>query len=313
MKRMCVWLAALTLVWTGCGSNGEEEPAANILEAIPDPAFREYCTQFDTNEDGILSPWEANQVDRLELSNLGIKSLDGIEYFTKIKFLFCDNLKNEEGVVVNPNELTSLDVEKNTELRSLACSGNQLTQLDVSQNTKLLFLGCAQNRIQQLNVSANQLLQTLLCSGNDMQTLTVSVASSKNTNLIRLECADNHLTTLKIDLNTNLLGVDCSNNRLTSLPLSYNKALQVLNCSGNQLSGLSLEENPELVALSCGENALTELDISNNPKLEQLWCIEAPRLSVIYVWEDFDLANPTLSIPEIRPEGLSIFRLKPQE
>ena len=46
------------------------------------------------------------------------------------------------------NQLTSLDLSKNTELTMLYCNGNQLTSLDLSKNTALKHLYCYKNKIR---------------------------------------------------------------------------------------------------------------------------------------------------------------------
>ncbi len=43
------------------------------------------------------------------------------------------------------NQLTSLDVSKNTALTELDCSDNQLTSLDINKNTDLTYLVCCNN------------------------------------------------------------------------------------------------------------------------------------------------------------------------
>ena len=53
------------------------------------------------------------------------------------------------------NQLTSLDVSKNTNLGTLSCSHNQLTSLDVSKNTNLGTLYCFNNQLTELDVSKN--------------------------------------------------------------------------------------------------------------------------------------------------------------
>ena len=63
------------------------------------------------------------------------------------------------------NNLTELDVSKNTKLTRLYCSDNNLTKLDVSQNTELTTLNCSDNQLTKLDVSSNESLKTLNCSG----------------------------------------------------------------------------------------------------------------------------------------------------
>ena len=54
--------------------------------------------------------------------------------------------------------ITSLDISKNSMLEMLDCSKNNLTSLDVSKNTKLKKLDCFSNSISSLSVSKNTIL-----------------------------------------------------------------------------------------------------------------------------------------------------------
>ncbi|MEG1301708.1 MAG: hypothetical protein RSC93_13470, partial [Erysipelotrichaceae bacterium] len=108
---------------------------------FPDAEFRAYVRKFDTDvpADNKLSETELGNVLTISVNRktgTKISSLKGIEYFTKITALEC-----------NENLLTSLDVSKNTLLTKLYCGGNQLTSLDVSKNTALNTFNCSpQNR-----------------------------------------------------------------------------------------------------------------------------------------------------------------------
>ena len=125
------------------------------------------------------------------------------------------------------NQLTSLDVSKNTALTELYCSENsQLTSLDVSQNTALKTLGCDGNQIKSLDVSKNTALTALCCSDNSLTSLDVR----KNTALKYLSCHSNQLTSLDVSQNTALTQLSCSYNRLTSLDVSRCTALEYLDC-----------------------------------------------------------------------------------
>lgn len=67
------------------------------------------------------SALELRHVSELNCSNLGIADLTGIEYFTELVALNCEN-----------NKLTALDVSKNTHLSEIYCGGNQLATLDLT-------------------------------------------------------------------------------------------------------------------------------------------------------------------------------------
>ncbi|MCQ2118416.1 MAG: hypothetical protein MJY84_00670 [Bacteroidales bacterium] len=57
-----------------------------------DNALEKYCMKvFDTDEDGYLTPDEVSQVKELTISGLGISSLEGLEVFTSLESLVCDN------------------------------------------------------------------------------------------------------------------------------------------------------------------------------------------------------------------------------
>jgi len=66
------------------------------------------------------------------------------------------------------NQLTNLDVSKNSTLTSLCCDDNRLTNLDVSINTALTKLSCVSNQLTNLDVSQNINLNRLDCSSNQL-------------------------------------------------------------------------------------------------------------------------------------------------
>lgn len=91
-------------------------------KAFPDAAFRTLLADTaDVNGDGKLSTLELRHVSELNCSNLGIADLTGIEHFTELAALNCEN-----------NKLTALDVSKNTHLSEIYCGGNQLATLDLT-------------------------------------------------------------------------------------------------------------------------------------------------------------------------------------
>ena len=131
------------------------------------------------------------------------------------------------------NQLSNLDVSKNTTLKSLNCSNNQLSNLDLSKNTALLELNCSNNQLSSLDLSKNTVLEYFLyCSGNQLSSLDLS----KNTALWKLNCSGNQLGSLDLSKNTALQELNCTNNQLSSLNLTIMPYLQYLYCNHNQLS-----------------------------------------------------------------------------
>ena len=150
------------------------------------------------------------------------------------------------------NQLTALDVSKNTALTKLVCSNNQLTALDVSKNTALTKLVCSNNQLTALDVSKNTALRELECCSNQLTALDVS----QNTALTSIDCYCNHLTTLDVSKNTVLTKLDCHNNQLTALDVSKNTALTSLGCAYNQLTTLDVSKNTALTSLNCCGNQI---------------------------------------------------------
>ena len=139
----------------------------DVCTTMDDINFMKYCyDKFDVNHDGKVSMEEAAAVK--EISVEGCSSLKGIEYFSAITKLSCSG-----------NNLSSLDVSKNTQLTSLSCYGNNLSSLDVSKNTQLTKLYCSGNNLSSLDVSKNTQLESLDCRYNNLTSLDVS----KNTAL----------------------------------------------------------------------------------------------------------------------------------
>ena len=93
-------------------------------------------------------------------------------------------------------------------LTKLECTNNQLTALDVSKNTSLTELQCSGNQLTSLDVSKNTAFMVLICGGNQLATMDVS----KNVALTELQCSDNQLTSLDVSKNTALTYLDCSGN-----------------------------------------------------------------------------------------------------
>ena len=124
---------------------------------FPDEKFRSYLLSQEYGWDEKLTDSEIAGLRMMSVWSKGIQSLQGIEYFTALLKLDCYD-----------NQLTSLDVSKNTALEYLYCSDNQLTSLDVS-NTALTNLYCYKNKIQGAAMDA--LVESLptVVSFNGMQ------------------------------------------------------------------------------------------------------------------------------------------------
>lgn len=203
---------------------------------FPDANFEAAVRVAIGKPTGAITKGDVAGVTELDVRDRKIADLAGIEHFTDLKWLDCTD-----------NQLTALDVSKNTALTSLDCGYNQLTMLDVSKNTVLTVLGCGGNQLTTLDVS-------------------------KNTALTWLGCFGNQLTALDVSKNTALKALYCEINKLTVLDVSKNTALESLFCGWNQLTILDIGKNTALISLHCSNNQLTTLDTGKNTALKFFWC-----------------------------------------
>lgn len=224
---------------------------------FPDENFRNWVLSQEYGADGVLTDEEIAGIITIEVSNLGIKSLKGIEYFTALTELHCIY-----------NQLTSLDVSGCTALTRLYCYLNQLTSLDVSKNNALEYLYCYGNPLNTLDVSKNTALKELDCVNNQLTSLDVS----KNTALTKLDCRINQITELDLSKNTALTMLNCYQNQLTKLNVSGCTALESITCYGNQLTELDVSGLTALIGLSCSMNQITSLNVSGCAALTELSC-----------------------------------------
>ena len=247
---------------------------------FPDAKFRSFVKEnLDKNKDNILDAGEIAAVKMIEANNMGIKSLEGVGFFTALETLKCwdneltalDVSKNTalKNLQCSNSKLQSLDLSKNTELTRLSCGSNKLTELDVSKNTKLEMLDCESDsllsymRLTELDVSQNTALKELNCYGVKMQKLNVSGCTA----LEELDCGGNQLDALDVSQNTKLTFLDCASNQLTALDVSKNPELKDLYCRNNFLAELDVSKNLELKSISCGKNGLTSLDLDKNTEI----------------------------------------------
>ena len=228
---------------------------------FPDTDFRNWVLSQDYGKDGVLTEGEIAEVTFMNLfpQNIiaegHIQSLKGIEYFTAMTKLVCSR-----------NELTELDLSKNTALTWLECYGNHLKELDLSNNPELTYLECLSNELTTLDILNCTKLTELYCFDNQLTTLNVSGCSA----LTMLKCYSNPLTELNVYGCTSLTTMWVSNNKLSVLDVSDCTSLTALWCDNNQLTLLDVSKNTMLTELRCNDNQLTALDLSKNKQLTSL-------------------------------------------
>ena len=121
---------------------------------------------------------DAAKIIYLDVSNLGISSLDGIEHLVNLKFLDCSE-----------NQLSTLELSGCSDLVQLYCSSNQLSTLDLSGCSDLVRLSCSNNQLSTLDLSGCPDLVELSCGYNQLSTLDLFGFSA----LEYLSCESNQL------------------------------------------------------------------------------------------------------------------------
>lgn len=176
-----------------------------------------------------------------------IVSLEGIEAFVNLAGLICTT-----------NQITSINVTKNTALTTLYCSGNKISNLDLSKNKSLINLDVNSNQLTSLDLSNNPVLKSLIAFSN-------------------------LLTTLDVSLNGNLKEISCNGNQISILNFGDNSVLEYLDCSANKLKTLNVNKNSALKRLVCNSNNLNSLDVSSVNSLGTLLCYNNPDLPIICI------------------------------
>ena len=278
-------------------------------ETFPDPVFREYVLKIVGSS--VLTEEKAQQIEVLDVSDDNIKevlgdrapitSLMGIRYLRYVKDLNCSgqelkktlNLEQNsrvEKLNCSGNQLTGLWFHKGSSLKYLTCSVNELTALDLSKCSELIELSCSSNKLTSLDLSANKKLQKIVAQTNALTTLDTrnlpeltdlylwgnhdlkSIDVSKNTKLEFLSVSHCKLTSLNVSNNRKLVKLYVDDNQITALDLSSNVALEYLGVNDNPITELNLHPLSNLQELSCYKMKLTKLDVSRCTELRRLYC-----------------------------------------
>ncbi len=310
-KRILSIFLCLVMVFSLLPFAASAAGSATMIDEknFPDPVFREYVRKIVGSS--VLTEEKARQIEALDVSKDNIKkvlgdrdpitSLMGIRYLRYVKDLNCSgqelkktlNLEQNsrvEKLNCSGNQLTDLWFHTGSSLRYLDCSVNQFTALNLSKNPELTELSCSNNKLTSLDLSANTKLQQINASSNKLTALDVrqlpelthlylwanhdlkSIDVSKNTKLEFLSVSHCKLTSLNVSHNRKLVELFVYNNQLTALDVRSNYMLKTLACYENQITALDLSSNVSLEDLGVNDNPITELDLRAQSNLQKLSC-----------------------------------------
>ena len=309
-KRILSIVLCLVMVFSLLPFTASAAGATPIDEKnFPDPVFREYVRKVAGSS--VLTDTIVRQIEALDVSKDNIKkvlgdrdpitSLMGIRYLRYVKDLNCSgqelkktlNLEQNsrvEKLDCSGNQLTGLWFHKGSSLKYLTCSANKFTALDLSKCSELTELNCGWNQLTALDLSANKKLQKIVAGSNKLTTLDTrnlpeltylnlwgnddlkSIDVSKNPKLEFLSASHGKLTSLNVKNNRKLVELYVYNNQLTALDVSSNYLLKTLSCYENQITALDLSYNGALEDLSVNDNPITELNLHPLSNLQELSC-----------------------------------------
>ncbi|WP_179021159.1 T9SS type A sorting domain-containing protein [Winogradskyella forsetii] len=224
--------------------------------SIPDPNFEQALIDLNidnsspTNEiDGFLNITPAvTGSSSLNISAKGITDLTGIDQFSSLETLSCEN-----------NDITTVDFSSNLLLTHLFIYNNNLESLDLSQNSNLEVLWCQSNEITQLLLPTNSVLNSLECHFNNLSTINLS----NSTALEKLRIQHNNLTNLDLSSLVLLEDLDAFDNGLETINLDNCASLQKMSLRNNNLTKLEIENKPSLFRMLLQYNELTSLTVKN--------------------------------------------------
>lgn len=278
---------------------------------VPDANFRQALTDLSMGVEFVgeyATTATISGITSLNVSNKGIIDLTGIEDFVALTDLYCFS-----------NNLSQLDLSKNSALKILNCTVNQLSSLDVTKNTALTILHCYDNQLVTLDVSKNKNLDILNCKNNLLTT--IDARNGNNENITVFNATNNtNLTTILVDdkfadcvlswlqdgaaeyyNNESDSGIDYSHTKITDdnflqalkdlgygvgfignfLPTANISEITSLDVSNKSIADLTgIQDFIGLKILKCHGNDLLNLNISANTALEFLDC-EQNRISTL--------------------------------
>lgn len=193
----------------------------------------------DLNHDGIITPEEALQILGLSIGFAEIESLEGLEYFTNLENLSCDN--------------------------------NSIAHIPTQHFPLLGRLSASQNPFEQLDLTQNPLLHTLWLSGN-MGLNSIDLTNNPELYLLWLHGCP--ISQIDLTQNTTLNSLNLLDLPLESVELNNNVALESLNIRSNNPNTIELSTLINLKYCDLELPSVTSIDFSQNKKLESLFLVD---------------------------------------
>ena len=200
------------------------------LTYVPDDNFEQELIDlgYDNGplDDHVLTS-NINTITKLNLNNLNISDLTGIQDFISLEDLFFSN-----------NQLSTVNLSTLLNLKNLYADRNKLSDIDLSNNLLLNWLNINDNNLTTIDLNNNLELTYFYCYNNNLS------------------------GTLDLTGNLKLFDLSCNNNPLTEINLPGNNILDGLHVSNTLISELDLRNQANLIT-----HPASFMEIQNTPNL----------------------------------------------
>ncbi|PQJ80458.1 ELWxxDGT repeat protein [Polaribacter porphyrae] len=224
---------------------------------VPDNNFEQAL--IDLGKDDVLDNYvitdNINTITFLNLENKNIFDITGVEDFSSLETF---NVRN--------NNLSTLNIAQNTNLKVLYCSNNNLNSLDISNNIELTQIDFSDNNLNTIDFKFNSKLESITTSRNNLSAIDIT----KQKELDWLIINENIISEINLSFNPKLRILNAKNNRLNSVSIINNTVIESINLEDNGLNGINISGSSNIKTLKLTNNNLTSLDLTSNNLLENL-------------------------------------------
>ena len=236
--------------------------------SVPDAAFENYLETHDRNgntvslgdvtsmgngtaNDGKVYTHRINTVKLLDVSNVGLSVLTGLEDFRDLETF---------GAFGGNSGLTSADFSNNIKLKRITFTFNSAaTNVIFGNLPDVTWVQLGYNNISNIDISGLTKLEHFNALGDKL----TSLVTSNNPDLKILSLAGSQLTSIDVSNNLKLENLTLGSNQITSLNVSANLDLTHIDVSGNQIKHLDLSNNSKLINFTANNNILETLNLKN--------------------------------------------------
>ena len=212
--------------------------------AILDANFEAYLESINVGNgvigDNLVLTEAIAVLTTLNVASKNIADLSGLNNFTNLVDLNASD-----------NNLTQIDISKNSLLEIINLDNNALTNVDFSKNFSLKNINVGDNQISNIDVYFLTELESLQCYKNQIST--INLVSNKK--LLAFVANENQLKTVDIRVNTALVWIDVDDNLLENLTIK--------NGNNSIITQFSTTGNPNLSCIEVDDVSFSETNWTN--------------------------------------------------